>query len=215
MSAVTPLERPRLAEAATALGRAFEADPTFVSLWPDPRRRARALPRFLAIPLDDALRHGSVDVALLDGRIAGAAAWYPPGAYPQDGGRQLRVVPRILAVGAVAPRSLRRLAELGGRIDAAFPDDMPAYLAVVGVAPEAQGRGLGNALLQAGLDRCDAAGADCYLETDTAAAARLYERLGFATVEAEAELLPGGPPHRRMRRPARPSGVAGPVDSHA
>jgi ribosomal protein S18 acetylase RimI-like enzyme len=87
-------------------------------------------------------------------------------------------------------------------IDAAFPADRPWYLAVVGVASEAQERGLGTRLLGPGLDRCDAAGGDCYLETDTAAAARLYARLGVATLEAGAQLLPGGPTHWWMRRPA-------------
>jgi ribosomal protein S18 acetylase RimI-like enzyme len=199
---VRPLERAQVAEAARALARAFEADPALASLFEDPARRARALRAFLAVPLADALDHGYADTLLVDGAVAGAAVWFPPGAYPFGMRRQLRALPRMLAVAAAAPREFRRLGRFGSNVDAAFPDDRPWYLCVAGVVPEAQGRGFGSRLLRPGLERCDAAGGDCYLETGTAAAARLYERLGFTTIEARARLLPGGPTHVRMRRPA-------------
>jgi ribosomal protein S18 acetylase RimI-like enzyme len=196
------LERGQLAQAGRALARAFAADPAFTSLWPDPARRARALERLMGVPLAHALRHGDVDALVVDGALAGAAAWLPPGRYPLGMREQLRAVPRMLGVATAAPRAFPRLGRFGANIDAAFPADRPWYLAVVGVVPAAQGRGLGTRLLQPGLDRCDAAAGDCYLETDTAAAARLYARLGFTTLEAGAQLLPGGPTHWRMRRPA-------------
>lgn len=206
MPTVTPLGRARLPEATAALARAFHDDPAFESLWPDPAGRRRLLGRFLRLPVVDALRHGSVDAVLVDGAVAGVAAWYPAGAYPRDVRRSLAALPSMLAIAAAAPGAFRRLAGFGARIDAAFPADRPAYLTVIGIAPDAQGGGLGGALLESGLARCDGAGADCYLETDTAGAARLYERHGFETVEAEARLLPGGPPHRRMRRPVGAGG---------
>jgi ribosomal protein S18 acetylase RimI-like enzyme len=199
---VRPLERAEVADAARALARAFEGDPALVSLFADPARRARALRAFLAVPLADALRHGYAEVLLVDGTMAGAAVWFPPGAYPFGARRQLRALPRMLAVAVAAPREFQRLGRFGSNVDAAFPEDRPWYLCVVGVVPEAQGRGLGTRLLRPGLERCDAAGGDCYLETDTPEATRLYERLGFETIEARARLLPGGPTHVRMRRPA-------------
>jgi ribosomal protein S18 acetylase RimI-like enzyme len=199
---VIPLERTHVAGAAAALARAFAADAAFSSLWPGAARRARALRRLLAVPLADAVDHGHGEVLFADGAVAGAAAWFPPGAYPMSTGRQLRATPRLLAVAAAAPRSFRRLSRFGANVAAAFPADRPWYLAVVGVVPEAQGRGLGGRLLRPGLERCDASGADCYLETASADALRLYERLGFTTLEAGAQLLPGGPTHWRMRRAA-------------
>jgi ribosomal protein S18 acetylase RimI-like enzyme len=200
---VRPLERAEVPDAARALVRAFEGDPALVSLFPDPGRRAGALRAFLEVPVADAIDHGHADALVVEGAVAGAAVWYPPGAYPFGLRRRLRALPRMLAVAAAAPREFRRLGRFGSNVDAAFPDDRPWYLCVVGVAPEAQGRGLGTRLLRPGLERCDAADGDCYLETDTPAAARLYERLGFETIEARARLLPGGPTHVRMRRPAR------------
>ena len=199
---VAALEPSQLAEAAGGLARAFVPDPAFTSLWPDAARRGRALERLMAVPVTHALRHGHVDALAVAGTLAGVAAWLPPGRYPLGTREQLRAVPRMLGVAAAAPRAFPRLGRFGANIDAAFPADRPWYLAVVGVVPEAQGRGLGTRLMHPGLDRCDAAAGDCYLETDTASAARLYERLGFATLEAGAQLLPGGPTHWRMRRPA-------------
>lgn len=45
------------------------------------------------------------------------------------------------------------------------------YLSIIGIAPHAQGRGLGSQLLLPTLAEADVAGADCY-----------YERLGFQTL---------------------------------
>ena len=53
---------------------------------------------------------------------------------------------------------------------------------VIGVAPEAAGRGLGRALMNAGLDRLRARGCtavELYVESDNTAAVRLYRGLGF------------------------------------
>jgi ribosomal protein S18 acetylase RimI-like enzyme len=56
------------------------------------------------------------------------------------------------------------------------------YLSIVGITPQAQGRGLGSQLLLPTLADADAAGADCYLETFSARNIRFYERLGFHTL---------------------------------
>ncbi len=53
---------------------------------------------------------------------------------------------------------------------------------VLGVAPEAQGKGLARAFLQPMIDRADAAGLPCYLETANGANIPFYERMGFHLV---------------------------------
>ena len=213
---IVVLERRRIGEAARALARAFDADEVYRSLWPDDRRRPVALRRFMTVPVADAYEHGTV-TALEgdDGAILGVAAWLPPGAFPFDGRRKARAVPRMLGVAAAAPRSFGRLSRFGANIEAAFPDDRPAYLAVIGVVPEAQGGGLGGQLLAAGLELCDSLGADCYLETNTEGAARLYGRHGFEVLERGARLLPDGPVHIRMRRPAGEAPGAGAGQSNS
>ena len=47
------------------------------------------------------------------------------------------------------------------------------------MAPSHRGRGLGRALLQPVLDRADADGVPCYLETAQPTNVTFYERLGF------------------------------------
>jgi GNAT superfamily N-acetyltransferase len=60
--------------------------------------------------------------------------------------------------------------------------DVPAehrYLMVVGVSPEARGLGLGRALLRPVMERADAAGLTCSLETAQPDDDAFYEHLGF------------------------------------
>lgn len=80
------------------------------------------------------------------------------------------------------------------RMDAKHPNRPPHwYLAVLGVAPEWQGRGLGSLLMHPAFDEMDTAGLPAYLETSTPRARSLYERHGF-TVTGELNVPMGGPP---------------------
>ena len=93
---------------------------------------------------------------------------------------------------------------LGANADDAFPAERDVwYLEVVGVHPDEQGAGIGSRLVGTGLERADATGAASYLETPSAANVRFYERLGFEVERDGVELLPGGPTHWLMRRPAK------------
>lgn len=53
------------------------------------------------------------------------------------------------------------------------------YLSIIGIHPSAQGRGLGQTLLEPTLREATAYGAPCYLETFTPRNQPFYERLGF------------------------------------
>jgi GNAT superfamily N-acetyltransferase len=75
------------------------------------------------------------------------------------------------------------------------------YVPYVGVAPAAQGAGLGTRLLGRTLARADAAGLPTYLEATSKLNAALYERLGFEHLGAFTVL--GSPPLWPMRRPPR------------
>lgn len=73
------------------------------------------------------------------------------------------------------------------------------YFPYIGVAPRAQGKGLGSRLMRPTLERCDREGLPAYLEATNDRNTALYERLGF---QLESELsFAGSPPLRLMVRP--------------
>ncbi|MEJ0064846.1 MAG: GNAT family N-acetyltransferase [Caulobacteraceae bacterium] len=99
-------------------------------------------------------------------------------AAPDPADAELRGLPSILRMTGLA--RLGRLMAIRADLDRHHPMDRPhAYLWFLGVAPAAQGRGVGSALLRAANARHDTAGLPAYLETGTARNVALYERHGF------------------------------------
>lgn len=165
--------------ASEALARAFQDDPLQSYVFPDPvERAARSAAHFLPI-IDYGLQFGEVWTNA--GQPAGAAVWLGPDAWEVTPERAaasgLDQLPSILGAEA-ADRFFSTLAA----IDPYHHRDVPAahwYVMVVGVAREAQGQGLGRALLQPLMDRAAAAGQPCYLETAQPTNVAFYKHLGF------------------------------------
>lgn len=83
-----PMCPPGLDWAAAAALAASHADyPSFRTVFPDPSRRCRALPPFLAATLRDAMRFGFVHGVLDGSKVLAVALWLPPGAFPWSAGR--------------------------------------------------------------------------------------------------------------------------------
>ncbi len=181
-----------------SLARAFADDPGFSHVLPDDRDRTERLQIFFETELRSvALPRGLVWTTE---ELVGAAVWGPPDGWRVPVTASLREGPAMLgAFGRRLPLALwSRL-----RMDARHPKRPPHwYLAVMGVAPEWQGRGLGTALMRPGLEEIDAAGLPAYLETSTPRARALYERNGFA-VTGEINVPMGGPPIWLMWRESR------------
>ena len=73
--------------------------------------------------------------------------------------------------------------------DPAFPDEPIGEVYVIGVAPEASGRGIGRALLNAGLAHLAARGVRrvrLYVEASSTRAVRMYESASFVLVTKDA-----------------------------
>ncbi|MGW3078081.1 MULTISPECIES: GNAT family N-acetyltransferase [unclassified Kitasatospora] len=79
------------------------------------------------------------------------------------------------------------------------PQEPVWFLSTVGVAPHAQGRGLGRAVLLPGIEEAERAGYPAFLETSSEDNVRFYERLGFK-VTADIPSSDGGPRTWCMRR---------------
>lgn len=187
-------EVPRLAR---AFARAFHEDPVIDWIIPDDSERPSRSERGFALYMRKVYLPHEECYATEDG--TGAALWLPPDAWHLGPLAQLRLLPSMIA--AMGPR-LPRLLQAISTIEANHPREPHYYLAFVGVEPELQGKGIGTALLQPILDRCDREGMPAYLEASTSRNRGCYLRQGFEVTE-EFRYPKGGPPSWRMWREPR------------
>jgi GNAT superfamily N-acetyltransferase len=181
-------ERPDVAGISKALGAAFSDDPVMSWLIPETPRRPGVLEGNFRLLLEEIwLEH---EVTYTTEETAGAAIWDPPGKWSVSIPRQIGLLPRALRVwGRRLPRALLTLA----RIERGHPTKSHYYLAVLGVEPASQGRGLGSALMFPILSRCDAERVPAYLEASSPRNRALYERHGFEVTQ-EFRVGRGAPP---------------------
>ena len=181
---VTPLGVVDVPTAAGVLGRALVDDPGWVHVFPDPATRGHRLTRLF----HRVIAGHFVALGASYATEGAVAVWAPPGKHVIPRGTMLRFAPGLAwLVGRRIPAALR----LARAMDRRAPAEPHYYLAVVGVAPEAQGRGLGVAVLQPILDRCDETRTPAWLESTSAKNHSFYRRLGFE--QADEEVFPGGP----------------------
>lgn len=173
----SPVEVPA---AAAVLAEAFAADPVLAEIRP-PRpgedRVAVLTALFTALVRTVPERSRALDVAVDDGRVVGAAFWEAPRPHPGALLAFLAQVPALLRVLGL-PGGLRALRHRQ-RMDRARPAAPHWYLAEIGVAATARGRGVGGLLLEHALGRVDGDREHAYLESSTPQNRRLYRRHGF------------------------------------
>ncbi len=186
---------------AAALALAFADDPVYRYLHPGDREWERVGPRFFRI----LLRHFSAHATVLTAGAAGTVAiWTPP--EPRAPGTFARLA-FTLRLGALLGRRIPRGARIGTALESLHCAEPHWYLAILGTAPAAQGRGLASSVLAPILERCDAAGLPARLETATESNLPFYAGRGFEIV-GEAQVTGGGPRLWALQRAARESGVA-------
>lgn len=180
-----------------ALAEAFVDDPIFTWLMPDEKSRPTRLRRFFEIELRRlVLPRGH---AWTSNELAGAALSLPPGTWSTPS-RVALLQGRCFGIRLHRPAGLLALVEWRHLRKPHY------YFPYIGVAPEAQGQGLGSRLMRPTLERCDEHGLPAYLEASSERNAVLYERLGF---KLESELrFAGSPPLRLMIRPPLPTQAA-------
>lgn len=172
-----PADRER---AAGVLAEAFATDEHTIGLLPAGDRPAR-LRRMFSGSVTGALRAGGhvwLAEDPVDRQLLGVALWYGPGASTSVARR----------AGALAGA----LRTHGGRIGDALVTEAAAgrhrpqvphwYLAAIGIATDAQGRGAASALIRHRLAAADAGGHGTYLESSKTANVPIYERYGFAEI---------------------------------
>ena len=185
---IVRLRPEQLGEASAVLARAFQDDPAWAWVLPDPRRRAALLPWLfrMGFEITDA------DVWTTPGTVRGAARWLPPGRPP------LRLAAALVAF-VSTPIRLReatsRFLAYGRAVENMRARAAPGphwYLAGIGVDPPEQRKGIGSALLAPGLEGAALDGLPCVLLTNAERNIGFYRRHGFEVV-LEEEAPPGAP----------------------
>jgi ribosomal protein S18 acetylase RimI-like enzyme len=150
--------------------RAFTDDPFLRLMLPEEREYATYAPAFFGALFDKRVGRGTV--WLVDDAAA-VAMWDGPGV-TEEARFDLPSAARAV------------MKEYDDRVHGAIPESQHWYLGVLATDPQQAGRGIGRAVMRAGLDRASADGLPAYLETTNPRNVVLYESVGW-TVESEFE----------------------------
>ncbi|MCD6287366.1 MAG: GNAT family N-acetyltransferase [Anaerolineae bacterium] len=187
---VVVLQRDRRPRAAEMLAWAFQSDPLFVGLIPQPLARHRALVKIFGGMVGYARHYGEV---LTTPEVRGVACWLPPGRTEVTPWRIAHAGLRLVWAALTVSQGRRKLLWTATQHTEAVHKRLMTvphwYLWLLGVAPDRQGHGYGSALLRPILARADQEGTSCYLETQTERNVAFYRRRGFQV--AEMGLMPG------------------------
>ena len=177
-----------------ALVDALRFDPFYAaisqSFGDDEMRRREALARYFDYSMSEGDRRGSL-VVWPDPSI-GAAVWVLPAAsLVRDAESRAKAAFLTEVIGAHGAENYHRIIDFMRSRASAVIDESAWYLSIVGVAPSAQGHGIGARLIEPTLAEADEAGVNCYLETFDSRNPRFYQRLGFSTVGSHVEPVTG------------------------
>jgi RimJ/RimL family protein N-acetyltransferase len=178
--------------AIATLAEAFQNEPAFSFILPDPVARRVALQRAFKIIVREDMSAGAI---LMTPQAEAVTAWRSPQRMHETLWDRLRTqLSYVLAFGS----TIGRAALVGGLIKQHLPQEGCWYLHYAGCHSQHRGKGYGGAAIRAGLDRADAARSKAYLETADEANLAIYRALGFDVVQTWQ--VPDGPQFWGMMR---------------
>jgi GNAT superfamily N-acetyltransferase len=186
---------------AEAMADGFVGEAVTGWLLPKRRRRKARLRRLFTVELEALVlpQGGLVLTADDNGNgLVGGCVVLPPDRWRMPKSVDGRTALRWLRVYG---RWLGRAIRAQHVMEDHHPDEPHYYIRWLAIRPGLRGQGLGRALLQPALDRCDSERLPAYIEASSERSAALYERLGFVH-QGVYELPDGGPPIWPMTRPA-------------
>lgn len=202
MSSPSNIAFPRTARslAAALIGDPFYRAVT-VACGENEAARLTMLEAYFALALAEGRQAGRVDLA--DDGGNGAAIWTTdtPAARRQAAYAQREDALRVL----LGEQGFAHFSAIVENMEHALaPHGLQDawYLSIAGIAPDAQGQGLGASVLGPGLAAVDAARAACFLETYNERSLPFYGRLGFVVVGRYAEGVTGCDYWLMLRQPS-------------
>ena len=160
-------------QAVSAIVAAFLTDPLARFAWPAPHDHLRGMALAAGEFAGGSFAHGT---AYVSADFCGTALWLPPGVHPN--GDALERVLRSTA----KPAHLDDLLATFEKMEQRHPEEPHWYLPILGVEPNAQGKGVGTELMRHAVARCDREGALAYLESSNPRNISLYLRHGFEVI---------------------------------
>lgn len=202
-SVLRPIEAEQFSETIEMLARAFETDPLFRFLLPEPGTRMAWLRFIMGAMVAMNRPHGLLFTLEHPGAIQAAVAVHVPGAYKEIYRHLVRYLlePTTWRAGRPSLPFLVRAVRLLATIDRLHPKDPHYYVQCLGVDPDRQGKGLGGRLLDSVLTMARRDRMPTYLETSNPDNLIFYRRFGFEVL-SEVALSGDYPPVWTMLRSA-------------
>ncbi|QQP94998.1 GNAT family N-acetyltransferase [Lysobacter enzymogenes] len=183
-------EMPRAVATVVA---AFVADPPARFAWPSAHDYLQTMPLATREFAGSCFKHGT---AYVSEDFCGTALWLPPGV--ELDGETLEKMFRDTAKREHLDDLLATFEKMGQ----AHPQEAHWYLPQIGVDPNAQGKGIGAALMRHALARCDRNHALAYLEASKPQNIPFYRHYGFEPLR-EIQIGAAPPVMPMLRRPRR------------
>jgi len=189
LSSLIRLEEGQVKPASQVLARAFADYPELIRFVTEPGKRQELLRSMFSTVLSHAVGYG--EVYATSPAMEGIAIWLPSGLPDITFWETLRSGGLALLFKG-GWEFMRRMKQDGDFIKSLRRRLAPTphwYLAVLGVAPEFQGKGYASRLLRPMLARLDVEKLPAYLETSIEDYVPIYQHFGFRVVQEA--VLPG------------------------
>lgn len=190
-----PVRDDSLAGAAEAIAAGFEDNEIWVWMVPQGSLLRRGLRTYYRHTLRGIFM--PMGASWVSADRMGAVAWVPPVRWrfsKQEARAELRGMLPWMVGGLGRGQRIERL------MHHHHPREPHWYLHTLSIHPDRQRQGYGSELIRPGLERADADGLPCYLETQRESNIPFYARFGFELREQIG--LPDSPPMWTMWRPA-------------
>jgi GNAT superfamily N-acetyltransferase len=194
-----PLRGSALDQATDVAVRAFDDDPFFAYLFPQPDRRHRSVGRLHRTVMVQLAGVAVTRSARIDGKVVGVALWVGPGKWPYPPLTQLRQIYGAMYSFLPDFGALVRAGKVLRAVEQAHPRIPQWYLQLLMVDPVVQRQGIGGLLQASTLESCDRDALPAWVETQKEENLAYYGRFGFEVVHQH-HTVADGPSMWSLRR---------------